>query len=308
VLITRFNEESIAEAIRLCKEALQIDPEFAGAWAMLASAHAERGIWGRPPSSRETGASARAAITRALALDPVNPEAMSILGMISMVYDWDFVAAERALDRAVELASAGAPIRNLRSSLYQALRRFPEAVADAEVNRRLDPASFLALSTLGRTRYRAGMFNEAIDAYKQSIALDPGYAANYARLADVYIALGNYDEAVATIERGPRLPGARRRQSDGMAVAHALAGRRGEAEKIRRDLVQISRDEDSAFYSLAMVDTALGNHDAAFGWLNRAFEARSATLWLVNGEPKLDALRADPRFTDLLRRMNYPIQ
>ena len=68
-------------------------------------------------------------------------------------------------------------------------------------------------------------------------------------------------------------------------------------------LVELSRDEDSAFYSLAMVDTALGDHDAAFDWLNRAFEARSANLFLVNGDRKLDALRGDPRFADLLRRM-----
>ena len=305
-LILRYNEESIAEAIRLCEEALQIDPEFAGAWATLASAHSERGIWGRPPSSRETGAAARAAITRALALDPEDPEAMAQLGMISMVYDWDFVAAERALDRSLELAAGGAQVRNLRTSLYQALRRFPEAVADAERSRRLDPASFQALSQLGRARYRARMFDEAIEAFKQSIALDPAYVANYARIADVYIALGNYPEAIAWIERGQRVSGSSRRQADGLAVAYALAGRRREAEAIRRQLVELSRDSDQAFTSLAQVDTALGDYDAAFAWLNRAFDAKSATLWLVNGELKFDALRKDPRFTDLLRRMNFP--
>lgn len=305
-LITRFNEESIAEAIRLCQEVLQIDPEFAGAWATLASAHAERGIWGRPPSSRETGAQARAAVTRALALDPVNPEANSILGFISMVYDWDFVAAERALNRGVELANASAPVRNLRSSLYQALRRFPDAVAEAEVNRRLDPASVVALSVLGRAQYRARMFPEAIESFTQSIAIDPAYIANYARLADVYIALGQYDEAIATIAGGQRVAGRNRRQLDGIGVAQALAGRRREAEAIRRELVEWSRDDDQAFYSLAMVDTALGDHNAAFDWLNRAFEARSANLWLVNGDHKFDALRGDPRFTELLRRMKFP--
>lgn len=305
-LILRFNEESISEAIRLCEEALQIDPEFAGAWAALASAHSERGIWGRPPSSRETGERARAAVTRALALEPENPEAMSILGMISMVYDWNFVAAERALDRGVELSAGGTQVRNLRSTLYQALRRFPEGVADAERSRRLDPASFQTLSALGRARYRARMFDEAIEAFKQSIALDPAYIANYARIADVYIALGNYPDAIAWLERGQQMAGSSRRQLDGLAVAYALAGRRREAETIRRQLVERSQDQDQTFYSLAMVDTALGNHDAAFEWLNRAFAARSANLWLVNGDHKFDALRKDPRFTDLLRRMGFP--
>jgi tetratricopeptide (TPR) repeat protein len=164
----------------------------------------------------------------------------------------------------------------------------------------------IALSTLGRTQYRARMFPEAIESFRQSIALDPSYIANYARLADVYIALGQYDEAITLIERGQSVAGGNRRQRDSVAVAHALAGRRREAEAIRRELVEFSRNDDQAFYSLAMVDTALGDHDAAFDWLNRAFEARSANLFLVNGEMKFDPLRSDPRFTDLLRRMNYP--
>ncbi len=305
-LIVRFNEPSIAEAIRLSEAALRIDPEFAGAWAALASAHAERGIWGEPSSSRETGARARAAITRALALDPDDPEAVSILGNISMIYDWDWVGAERAFARSVELAAGRAQPRNLRTSLYMALRRFPEAITEAEQYRRLDPASAVAMSMVGRARYRAGQFEQAIADFNESIAFDSGYGANYARLADVYIALGRYDEAIASLERGQRVFGGTRRQTDGFAVAYALAGRRREAQALRSELIERSRRLDQAFYSLAMIDTALGDRDAAFAWLNRAYEAGSANLWLVDGELKFDPLRKDPRFGDLLRRMRLP--
>ena len=305
-LTERFNEPSIAEAIRMCEAALRIDPEFAVAWAALASAHAERGIWGQPPSSRESGARARAAITRALALDPEDPEAVSILGLISMVYDWDWAGAERALNRSVELAAGRAQPRNLKTSLFMALRRFPEAIEEAERYRRLDPASPVAMSALARARYRAGQFEQAIADFNESIALDSGYGANYARLADVYIALGRYPEAIATLERGQRVFGDTRRQIDGFAVAYALAGRRAEAQALRRELVERSRNHDQAFYSLAMIDTALGDHDAAFAWLDRAYEARSANLWLVDGELKFDPLRKDPRFGALLRRMHLP--
>ena len=76
---------------------------------------------------------------------------------------------------------------------------------------------------------------------------------------------------------------------------------------MRRDLVNRAGTSDQAAYSIAMVETAmLGNRDAAFDWLNRAFDARSANLFLVNSELKFDALREDPRFQDLLRRMHFP--
>ena len=302
-LTLRFNETAISEAIQLLESALRLEPDFAEGWAALASAHAERGIWGEPPSSRETGARARAAITRALALDPANPEAQSILGFISMVYDWDWVGAERALARSVDVSPGTAYPRNLRTSLFMALRRFPEAVAEAENFRRLDPASATAVSTLARARYRARQFDQAILDFQDAITLDPAHGPSYARLADVYMAQGRYGEAIASLERGQQQLGATRRQIDGFATVYALAGRRREAEALRDEMVARSRHNDQMYYSLAMVEVALGNRDAAFDWLNRAYDARSANLWLVDGEIKFDPIRSDPRFTELLRRM-----
>ena len=101
-LVFRYNEPSLAEAVGLLEEATRLDPHFAGAWAALALAHAERGIWGSSTSSRETSAKAHEAITRALALDASSAEAYQTLANISMVYDWDWVGAERALARAME--------------------------------------------------------------------------------------------------------------------------------------------------------------------------------------------------------------
>jgi TolB-like protein/Flp pilus assembly protein TadD len=305
-LIPRFNEQALVQAIRLLEEALQIDPEFADAWAALASAHAERGIWGAPASSQEASREAHVAITRALALDPLSAEVYATLGNINLIFDWDWQGAERALSRSVELAAGAARTRNYKTSLFMALRRFPEAVAEAERYRRLDPASVLAISQVGRARYRARQFDTAIEAFNEAIAFDPSHGPNYARLADVYIALGRYDEALAWLEKGQKIAGGTRRQTDGYALALALAGRRAEAEAALRELIDRARSSDQVFYSIAQIETALGDHDAAFAWLNRAFDARSATLFLVNSELKFDPLRKDPRFTDLLRRMKFP--
>jgi eukaryotic-like serine/threonine-protein kinase len=307
-LVFRYNEASIAEAIRLLEQSTRVDPQFASAWAALAMAHTERGIWGTPPSLRETRAKAHEALTRALALDAASVEAYTTLGNIGTVYDWDWVGAARALDRALELGPGDARVRNYRASLMMALRQFPEAAAEAEICRRLDPASVVAVSLVGRTKYRARQFAAAIDAYKAAIAMDPTYAPNYPRLADVYIALGRYDEALAWLDKGQKTVGSTRRLENGYGVALALSGRRREAEAIVRELTEQGRTNGQAFYSLAMVETALGNRDAAIVWLNRAYDARTPVMFLVNAELKFDSLRDDPRFKDLLHRMQFPGQ
>lgn len=304
-LVRRFDEASIARAISLFQEALRIDPQFAEAWAGLASAHSERGIWG-VATSRETGMRAHEAITRALALDSSSAEAYAVLGNISTVYDWDWAGAERALKRSIELAPGDTHGHQYYAALLQALRRFPEAVTHGEIQRRLDPASPIALSSLGRARYRARQFDGAIEAHRESIALDPGYLPNYARLADVYMALGRFDEALSWLEKGQAIGGGTRRQTDGYGLMYALAGRRREAEAVVRQLVARVKTSDQVSYSIAQIETALGNHDSAIAWLNRAYEEHSATLFLVNAELKFDALRTDPRFQALVRRMNLP--
>jgi tetratricopeptide (TPR) repeat protein len=304
-LVYRYNEPSIAQAILLFEEALRIDPEFAEAWAGLASAHSERGIWG-VATSRETGSRAHEAISRALALDSASAEAYAVLGILSTMYDWDWTAAERALTRSIELAPGDARGHQYYASLLQALRRFPEAVAEAELSQRLDPASAVAASTVGRALYRARRFDTAIDALRQAIALDPAYIPPYARLADVYIALGRYDDATTWLDKGHDIAGGTRRQTDGYGVVYALSGRRAEAEAVVRDLAARARTSDQMAYSLAMVETALGHQDQAIEWLNRGYEERSATMFLVNSELKFDVLRADPRFQELLRRMHFP--
>lgn len=223
-----------------------------------------------------------------------------------MVYDWDWTGAERTLKRSLDLAPGDVRTHAYYYSLMMALRRFPEAVADGELQRRLDPASPLAASSLGRALYRARQQEKAIDAFNQAIALDPMYGPNYARLADVYAALGRYDEALEVLNKGQAITGGTRRQTDGYAYVYALAGRRREAEAVVRELIDRARTSDQAAYSIAMVETALGDHDKAFQWINRAYDARSANVFLVNSELKFDALRHDPRFEDLLHRMKFP--
>jgi TolB-like protein/cytochrome c-type biogenesis protein CcmH/NrfG len=304
-LLGRLTEPAIAAAIEQFETAVRIEPAFATAWAWLGSAHAERGIWG-VVAPRESGQRAHAAVAHALALDPDNADALAVLGQVSMMYDWEWAAAERACRRAIDISGGPSRIRMLYAALLQATRRFPEGVAQAEAAVRLDPASAVTQSSLARALYRDRQFDRALEVFRRSIQLDPGYLPNYARVADVFMSQGNAAEALVSLERGDAIGGHDRRRGDGFGVAYALAGRRAEAlqiaEGFKRDTARLGQNA----YSIAFVETALGNHAEAIRWLNRAYDERSANMWLVDSEPKFEALREEPGFQALLQRLRLP--
>jgi serine/threonine-protein kinase len=129
----------------------------------------------------------------------------------------------------------------------------------------------------------------------------------YARVADVYLALGRHADALAALEKGRTTAGSTSvRQSEGLAVVLAASGRRPEATAILARLEETARHSDQVAYSIALVHTALGHTDQAIHWLERAFEERSPLLFMLDVELKFDAIRADPRFQALLVRMGFP--
>jgi len=301
----RLTEEDLKRAIALFQQAIDREPRWADPWAGLAFAHLERGIWG-VASTKDVVANARAAITRALDLDPKLGEAHRTLGSIAMQYDWDWTRAEREMRQAIELSGGDALAHREYATMLHAIGRFPEALAEIDLAGRLDPLSASMRSQVARIHYRARRFDDAIRLFHESIELDRTYLPNYARLADVYIALAKPDEAIDVLERGRALGYDSRRQSDGFGVALAMAGRRQDAIQIADDLKRRAATSDQPYYSIAMVETALGDYDEAIAWLTRAVDERTAAVWLAGCELKLDPLRRDARFLALLRRINIP--
>jgi len=303
--LSRRTEESIAKAIGFFEAAIAADPQSAVAYAGLAAAHQERGIWG-VVSPLETASRARAAARRAVELDDSLTEAHVVLGQIAMVYDWDWARAEREMKRALELGGGEVLAHARLALLLHILGRFPEAMTEIERARRLDPLSAELASNAGRIYYRARQHDKALAAFRESLDLDPALQPTYARMADVYVALGRPLEALELIEKGRAVAGDTRRQSEGMGVALAAAGRRKEAEEILERLKQAARTSDQQAYSIALLETALGHEDEALRWLERAYQERSGTLFIMNVELKLDPLRGDPRFQALVKRLGYP--
>jgi adenylate cyclase len=152
---------------------------------------------------------------------------------------------------------------------------------------------------LGRFLYRARRYEEAVPHLKQAVELEPRSVGASFRLGDVYAQLGRYDEAIAVFHKGRELTRDERTFRAGIARVHALAGRQREARQM------ISAVKPPPILA-AGVYAALGDKDAAFRILEKAIEERDSLLVNIKEDPPLENLHSDPRWTALLRRMNYP--
>lgn len=296
-LLWKFIEEDRLRAIDHFTRATQIDPGYAAPYAGLAHAWWMRGVVG-PLSLKEVGPPASAAARKALELDDRLAEAYAAQAYVKGMFDWDWTGAEKTIRHAIELDPNSLDSHYVYALLLMALGRIPEAITHIEHAAQLDPLSAQVHSTFGRLLYRARKFDEAILHLNRAIELEPRNSQAYGRLGDVHTQLGKHVEALAFYERSQALianPGSRRSR---IARTYARMGRVSEAREIVKSL--------GDGYGSAEVYAALGDKDMAFRLLFKAVEERSDWHIFIKADPPFDSLHSDPRWKELLRRMNLP--
>jgi tetratricopeptide (TPR) repeat protein len=294
------NEADLSLAIKHFERAIQLAPDYAAAHAGLATAWQERGVWGGK-EFKEVEGPARAAALKAIELDADNAEAQVALAHVKYVFDWDWRGAEQGFKRALGLDPGNQNAHFYYSVLLMALGRHTEAISEIGIAEQLDPLSSTIQSTFGRILYRARRYDEAISHFKRAIDLDPRNNGAYGRLGDVYVQIGKYDDAIAMYEKASALRPGSGGYHPGIARVYALTGKQQEARQM------ISSARRSAL-NRAAVYVALGDKDEAIKVLEKAIEARDALLVFIKEEPSLESLHSDPRWKELLRRMNFPEQ
>jgi DNA-binding winged helix-turn-helix (wHTH) protein/TolB-like protein/tetratricopeptide (TPR) repeat protein len=288
--------------IEYLERSTRADPGYAPAWAALSFAYAEAGNFGTtfliPP--RQAMASARAAASRALELDPGLSEAQVALGQIAMSFEWDWDAAEKAFRTAITLDPEDASAHHRYSHLLIARSRDSESYERSVRAVAIDPLDVTMQIHLGYHHYMAGELDLATAQLERVLQRRP-HAEAHNILAHVYERQGRYEEAVAELRKGEALGGIDLRGVLGYLLARA--GRRDEARAVLAELLAESARREVSGYDLAKVHAGLGDGDEAFAWLRRAVEDRDPNLLLLAVDPHLESLRGDARFDDLLKRL-----
>ena len=294
---------SIAKGIEYLQEAIRIDPKYARAYAGLANAYIERDIWGGLGIGMSE-ALIRANTLKALELDGDLADAHILMGQIHFQHDWDWQGAEAEYKRAIELNPNVAYTYNRYAYVLQVVGRHQEAIAAAHRAVELDPLSAPNLCDEGRILFRERQYENAIARYQRALELDAGYPPALSRMADAYELLGNHAEALNYLEKWQRALGEGTPDLPSLAVIYARMGRRRETLELLRKIEKTPSPGGDGF-ALAMIYSALGDRDRAIAALEKGVHTRSV-LPIVFVDPRLDALRSDSRYKELVRQAGLP--
>jgi tetratricopeptide (TPR) repeat protein len=295
------SREGVELGLRYARQALDLDPAHAPAWAALADALMIGTVRGSLVPA-EALPEATAAAHRALELDPMLGEAHATLGTIRC-FSGDLIGGIQSLERALELKSSNGMAYIVLGRALYAFERHEEALAVANTGVRLDPMSALARTALGDAYYFAREHEKSIFHFRMAIELDPRFDGAHTGLARAYEVLGRLDEARAAYEEGNRVGGGVAGPSFGLAHLAASAGNEAEARRILAELTASRASRVISAWGIAAVHAQLGDTDETFQWLETAITEHAAGMILLRVHPRFDAIRGDPRYWPIVERV-----
>jgi TolB-like protein/Flp pilus assembly protein TadD len=294
--------EGLNKGIEYALQAISIDPTYAMAYVGLADCYnLLAGHGGLAP--KETFPQAKAAALKALEIDPSLAQAYASLGFVSYRFDWDWPRAEHYFKRAVELSPSYSTAHHWYGESLAVTGRFEESIAALSRARDLDTLSLPINTDLAQSLYFARRFDESDEQLRKTFEMDQNFARACVISGAVYEQMGRHEEAVAVLQRAVELSEGNSLALSGLGHALALSGKWDEARRILIDLKELSRQRYISAYNIAIIHAGLGEKDAALDWLVKAYHNRDVWLVWLKVNPRFDTLRAEPRFTDLLRRI-----
>jgi len=295
--------QGLESAIGFYRRAVQLEPNYALAYAGLARAY----IFGVRIRPREALEEAHRAAQKALELDPELPEAQLALAMTKLYYEWDWAGAEREFRRAIESDPGSADAHFYYSHFLAAVGRHDEAIAAARRAQRLDPHSALIGHYVGRHFYLARRYERAIEELKKALELDPNYGWTHVFLFLTYEKMGKFDDALRHRQKYLTVIGRPADEATELGRRYAASGYSAVVEKWIGVTLQYFK-ENGHLTSADIVHSYsfLGRKDDALRWLNQAFQDHTRDLIFLNVEPGADGLRSDPSFQARLRQMRFP--
>ena len=303
----RRNTENFEKAIAEFQRAIQLDPTYALAYSGLADALALQANNRNGAQRQALYEQTRATLNKALELDDTLADAHTSLGWMKRIYDWDWRGSELEFKHAIELDPNSVNAHQWYSFLLMTLGRSDESLAEMQKARELDPLSKSVLINFLAVRTFRKEFDQTPQIVQQIIAMDDDKSNSLRILSIDYLMRGEWRKV---IEVGNEIPSSNGRKqlsnyrTANLAVAYARIGEQTKSKELLNYLEEQARNETETGYRLAMAYSDLGRKDEAIALLRECFRVHEDRLVWLKVEPRFDPLRDDPRFQELLRKMN----
>ena len=297
----RLTRAETDKAVAYFQQAIDLDRNYSLPYLGLAGAYLPMALTSGLPSS-QVMPKAKEATLRAVEIDPGNSEGYEMLGLISFWYEWDWQAAEKYFQRALDLDPKNADAHFAYAHLLSNSRRHERALVEIKVARELDPLSLRTNAEEGQIFFFAKDYDNALDRLKKTIDLDPSFWLSHLFISRVYTEKGMHSEAVEEAKKAGEL--SRNSQSHAYR-AYALAkwGKLSEAREVLNELLKLSTETYVPPYNIAVAYNAVGETQKALDYLEKGFSDRDVRMVFLKVEPQWDSLRSEPRFVDLIKRM-----
>jgi tetratricopeptide (TPR) repeat protein len=295
----KFTEQDIEIALQYYELAIKKDPNYAQAYAGIASVWRGRAYFGIPPS--KVWPKIKAAEDKCSELDST----LARIGFPGTAtwfeFDWD--KADRGFRLTLEFNPNDARTRIFYGLFLSGMKRFEEALAQMQLGLELDPLNAMNQGYLGKVLMRARQLDQAIAQYKKSLALQPDFVDSLSGLIHCYHQKGMYEEALEVARRFFNARGFKN-----LLQAFNRGNEEGGYKEAMRQAAEAWAAQSNRAYSMriATLYTYAGEKDRALDWLEIAYQEKMLNLVYLNVQPKWDLLRDDPRFHDLIRKMNFP--
>lgn len=299
-------EEAYKRGIQCFNQAIDRDPGFALAYVGLAECYNGL-VYGSYSAPRDVCPQAKAAALKALELQENLAEAYNSLAFVTEIYDWNWHEAEKGYKHAIKLKS-NYPTAHLWYGIYlDSMGRFEESVLEYKRALELDPLSLPINTQIGFHYYLARQYEPAAKQLIATLELNPSFAYAHAHLGSTYRLKPTLGDAVAEYQKAVSLEKDCPRYVAMLGSSYATAGKRSEALQILSDLQELSKRKYVDPVLRAFLLASMGRKEEAIAALEIGYEDHSYLMRWLKVQPNFDPLRSEPRFKDLLRRMEFPL-
>jgi serine/threonine protein kinase/Tfp pilus assembly protein PilF len=299
------SEYGLQKGIEYFEQAILQDPEYALAYVGLSDCYNMLGGYGYM-SPVDAYQKAKSLAMKALEIDDTLGEAYSSLATVKYRFDWEWAEAETLFQKAIHF-NPGYPTSHLWYGVYLSLlARFDEALAEVDRALELDPLSVVINWTKGYILWYARRLDESIAQHRKTLEMDPGFIRVHVDISLAYLQKGMYEQAKKELQKAMSLSDQVPAILATLGYVYGISGDTDEALRILKELNESSKRRFISPYNIALIHVALGRKDEAFEWLEKSYQEREDAVVSFKINPRLDPLRSDPRFSDLLRRIGLP--